>query len=40
MIDYMDPNNWDKEQVKEAKICTLYACAFITIMYIALWIFY
>ena len=36
----MDPHNWDKEQVKEAKISTLYVCGFIAVMYVALWIFY
>lgn len=40
MIDYMDPHNWDKEQVKEAKITIVCSCAIIAVMYVAMWVFY
>ena len=40
MTDYMDPHNWDEEQVKEAKITIVCSCAIIAVMYVAIWIFY
>lgn len=40
MIDYMDPHNWDEEQVREAKITIMCSCVIIVVMYMAMWILY
>lgn len=40
MKDYMDPRNWDEEEINECKYWALGMGACLTVVYIAMWIFY
>lgn len=40
MNDYMDPRNWDKEEVQACKYWSAGAVVTLVLFYFAIWIFY